>query len=82
MLKLSYNSYIKKNKTEWKKFLSKIADKSKEDQKEAKSKYKSSIKPPSLIWCLIKISYEKFFSGAVLKLVYDSLQFVGPLILE
>lgn len=39
-------------------------------------------KKPSLIWCIIKVSYRKFLTGSVLKLVYDLVQFSGPIILK
>ena len=37
---------------------------------------------PSLIWCIARLTYGKFFTGAFLKLINDLLLFVGPLLLE
>jgi hypothetical protein len=73
---------MRQNKAERERFLAEIGGLSRQAQEEAKSKYTSPVRPPSLLWCLVKLSYGKFLSGALLKLVHDLLQFVGPNVLE
>lgn len=60
-------------------FVSNFNDK---DSKGDESEFKPDIKEPSLFFCLVKIFYGKFLSGAFLKLIQDSLNFVGPVILK
>nr|QUF59450.1 ATP-binding cassette transporter Abcc1-6 [Brachionus angularis] len=46
------------------------------------TKFKSKIKEPSLLLCLVKMFSGKFLAGAFMKLIQDGLTFVGPIILD
>nr|UOU03337.1 ATP-binding cassette subfamily C1-6 [Brachionus rubens] len=75
--------YMDKKKLEFTNFgYSKSSESLYDKKAKDETEVKSSVKEPSLLWCLVKIFKGKFLAGAFLKLLQDILTMVGPTILD